>query len=61
MVFFSNNPNIMTYNYKKMKDNMKNSGIAEELMAFIFNPKNMDKWNSWGFAEHNEFIEFINN
>ena len=25
-----------------MKENMKNSGIAEELMAFIFHPKNME-------------------
>ncbi len=42
---FSKNPNIFTYNYIKIKENMKNSGIAEELMAFIFNPKNMNKWN----------------
>ena len=58
---FSLNPNIMTYDYKKMKENMKNSGIAEELMAYIFNPKNMEKWNSWGFSEHQEMLEFINN
>ena len=25
-----------------MKENMKNSGIAEELMAFIFHPRNME-------------------
>ena len=37
------NPNIFTYNYKQMKKNMKNSGIAEELMAYIFHPKNMKK------------------
>jgi hypothetical protein len=34
----------MTYYYKSMKENMKNSGNAEELMACIFHPKNMDKW-----------------
>ena len=38
---------------------MKNSGIAEELMAFIFHPKNINKWNDWGFSEHVEFIKFI--
>ena len=25
---------------------MKNSGIAEELMAYIFHPKNMEKWKN---------------
>ena len=28
---FSKNPNIFTYDYKKMKEMMKNSGIIEEL------------------------------
>ena len=58
---FSENPNIFTYDYKKMKETMKNSGIVEELMAFIFNPKNMNKWIDWGFSEHKEMLEFINN
>jgi hypothetical protein len=31
-----------------MKETIKNSGIAEELMSVIFNPKNMNKWNDWG-------------
>ena len=44
-----------------MKENMKNSGIVEELMSFIFHPKNMNKWIDWGFTEHQEIIEFINN
>ena len=39
---------------------MKKSGIAEELMAYIFNPKNMNKWIDWGFEEHQEFVNFIN-
>jgi hypothetical protein len=43
-----------------MKENMKKSGIAEELMAHIFHPKNMDKWVNWGFNEHQEMIDFIN-
>ena len=30
-----------------MKENMKNSGIVEELMAFMFNPKNMNKRVDW--------------
>ena len=56
---FSKNPSIITYDYKQMKENMKNSGIAEDLMAYIFNPKNMNKWNDWGFSEHQEMLEFI--
>ena len=47
------------YNYKKMKEDMKKSGIAEELMAHIFHPKNMDKWDSWGFPEFKEFKKLI--
>ena len=58
--YLSKNPNIFKYDYKQMKKNMKNSGIVEELMAFIFNPKNMNKWNGWGFSEHQEFMDLIN-
>ena len=58
--YFSKNPNIFTYDYNKMKENMKNSGIVEELMSVIFHPKNMNKWIDWGFAEHQEFMDFIN-
>ena len=58
--YFSKNPNIFTYDYIKMKKTIKDSGIAEELMAYIFNPKNMEKWINWGFTEHQEIIEFIN-
>ena len=57
---FQKNPNIFTYDYIKMKETMKQSGIAEDLMAFIFHPKNMYKWNDLGFSEHNEMIDFIN-
>jgi hypothetical protein len=57
---FSKNPNIFTYDYKKIKETMKKSGIAEELMAFIFHPKNMNKWIDWGFSEHEDFMNFIN-
>ena len=42
-----------------MKENIKKSGIAEELMSVIFHPKNMNKWNDWGFEEYNEFLELI--
>ena len=28
-------------------------------MAKIFHPKNMEKWNSWGFSEYQEFIDMI--
>jgi hypothetical protein len=43
-----------------MKENMKNSGIVEELMAFIFHPRNMEKWKDWGFMEqHKDMLDFI--
>ncbi len=57
---FSRNSNIFTYDYKTMKENMKNSGIVEELMSVVFHPKNMEKWNDWGFTEHQDFMDFIN-
>ena len=38
---------------------MKNTGISEELMNFIFHPKNMEKWNDWGFSEHLELFGFV--
>ena len=56
---FNINSKIFTYDYELMKNKMKNSRIAEELMAYIFNPKNMNKWNEWGFTEHQEMLEFI--
>ncbi len=56
----SKNSNIFIYDYEKIKYNMKNSGIAEELMAHVFHPNNMEKWNDWGFSEHQEMVEFIN-
>jgi hypothetical protein len=43
---FSKNPNIFTYDYK--------------LMSVIFHPENMNKWKDWGFMEHLEIVEFIN-
>ena len=57
---FSQNPSIFTYDYKKMKEKMKNSGIVEELMAYIFHPRNMEKWKDWGFTEHQEMLELVN-
>jgi hypothetical protein len=57
---FLKNPNIFTYDYKQMKENMKNSGIVEELMAYIFHPKNMEKWKDWGFTEHQEMLDLMN-
>jgi hypothetical protein len=57
---FSKNPSIFTYDYKLMKEKMKNSGIVEELMSVIFHPKNMKKWKNWGFLEHQEMLDLIN-
>ena len=58
--FFSQNSNIFTYDYKLMKEKMKNSGIVEELMSVIFHPNNMNKWKNWGFEEHQEVMNLIN-
>jgi hypothetical protein len=33
-ILLSKNPNIITYDYKKIKENMKKSGIYEELMTY---------------------------
>ena len=59
-LMISKNPNIFTYNYEKMKETMNNSGIVEELMAYIFHPRNMEKWKDWGFTEHEEMLKLIN-
>jgi hypothetical protein len=40
-----------------MKEKMKNSGIVEELMAYIFHPKNMDKWIDWGFTDFQDYLD----
>ena len=58
--YFLKNPNIFTYDYKLMKETIKKSGIVEELMSVIFHPKNMNKWIDWGFSEHQEFMDLIN-
>jgi hypothetical protein len=29
-------------------------------MAYIFHPRNMEKWKDWGFTEHQEMLELIN-
>jgi hypothetical protein len=63
--FLSRNPNAI----ELLKENqhkinwlyLSENQNAIELMAFIFHPKNMNKWNNWGFTEHQEFIEFNNN
>ena len=48
--WLSSNPNIFTYDYEAMKNAMyKEGGFVEELMGNRFHPKNMKKWNGWGF------------
>jgi len=48
----SSNPNIFTYDYKAMKNKMyKDGGMVEELMMNRFHPKNMHKFNDWGFSD----------
>jgi hypothetical protein len=51
---FSKNPSIFTYDYQKIKDHMKNSGIAEGIAMKIFHPDNIYKWADWGFDEYKE-------
>jgi hypothetical protein len=58
--FFLKNDKLFTYDYKKIKETMKNSEIVEELMAYIFHPRNMEKWKDWGFTEHQEMLKLIN-
>ena len=47
--WFCSNKNIFTYDYQVIKEKLYNSGLAEELIKNRFHPKNIDKWNSWGF------------
>lgn len=50
--YLCENPSIFTYDYCAMKNHMKNSGIAEELMKNRFHPKYQYKWkNDWGFDD----------
>ena len=42
-----NNPAIFEYDYKGMKE--KTSVFTEELMANRFHPKNVDRFESWGY------------
>jgi hypothetical protein len=47
----SQNPNIFTYDYKAIKDRMfGNGGIKEDLIKNRFHPKNLHKFNAWGFG-----------
>jgi len=51
----SKNPSIIIYNYKELKQRMKDT-IAEDLMKNRFHPKYMDKWLDWGQVESDDFI-----
>jgi len=42
--FIAVNPNIFEYDYKAMA-----RPFTEELMAKCFHPKNLDKFEAWGF------------
>ena len=43
------NPFIFEYDYKAMKSSMYDSGICEELMKNRFHPKNVHKFEDWGY------------
>ena len=48
----SRNPNIFVYDYEAMKTAIyKEGGFVEELMKNRFHPKNMYKFNDWGFFD----------
>ena len=47
----SENPSIFTIDYEYLKVKMKET-IASDLMANRFHPKNMYKWNDWGFDDY---------
>ena len=48
--FFSSNPNIFTYDYEAIHNVLyKEDGFVEEFIQKQFHPKNMDKWDGWGF------------
>ena len=51
----STNPSIFTYNYKELKQRMKDT-IAEDLMKNRFHPKYMDKWLDWGQVEADDLL-----
>ncbi len=45
------NPNIFTYDYQKLMQRMRDSGIAEGLAAYFFPLGNRGKWKDWGFDD----------
>jgi hypothetical protein len=47
----SGNPCIFGYDYDAIKRTFYESGIAEGIMADRFHPKNMAKWEEWGFDD----------
>jgi hypothetical protein len=53
------NPNIFTYDYEAIKNHMKNSGIAEEIMKNRFHPKYLYKLKyDWGFDDAIGYDDF---
>ncbi len=45
----SRNQSILTYDYERMKEEQYSSGLVEELMQNRFHPRNVDKFEDWGF------------
>ena len=45
----SKNTNMIEYDYYRMKKTR--CKLTKELMEFMFHPKNIRKWKSWGFEE----------
>ncbi len=46
--YFSKNPNIFTYDYEKMRENMLL--FKEDLMKERFHPRNLRKFGLWGHS-----------
>ena len=49
LVNLSNNPSIFTYDYEGMKNQRYSSGLVEQLMQNRFHPRNIEKFEDWGF------------
>ena len=47
-IYLSKNPAIFTYDYTKIKNQMEQSGIKDELIAYYYRPENAHKFMERG-------------
>lgn len=55
----SQNPNVFNYNYSAMRENMKNSRIAEELMKVTWKPDRLYKLCDTYGLDFGELMEIL--